>query len=151
MGNRSSGNNRSSTNNRGFGVLSLTFVGDLSDKSVDGVGAITNMLGAAVREVDIVRTLGTASSVTGLGSIEVGGGVVVSDGVVKCVGGDLVRVGFDSSVSYNRGVVGRGSLNHRSGVDYWSSMNHRSNSPNHWSSVNHGRSVNHRCYSMSNG
>merc|ERR1712036_178199 len=109
MGNRSSGNNRSSTNNRGFGVLSLTVIGDLSNKSVDGVGAITNMLGAAVREVDIVRTLGTASSVTGLGSIEVGGGVVVSHGVVKCVGGDLIRVGFDSS------------LNHRSSVNYRSS------------------------------
>merc|ERR1712036_189751 len=37
--NRSSGNNGSSANFRGFRILSLTFVGDLSDKSVDGVGA----------------------------------------------------------------------------------------------------------------
>merc|ERR1711881_215989 len=124
--NRSSGNNGSSANFRGFRILSLTFVGDLSDKSVDGVGAITNMLGAAVREVDIVRTLGTASSVTGLGSIEVGGGVVVSHGVVKCVGGDLVRVGFDSSVSYNRSVVGRGSVDYRSSVNHRGSVNHGS-------------------------
>merc|ERR1719481_1337801 len=89
------------------------------------------MLGAAVREVDIVRTLGIASSVTGLGSIEVGGGVVVSDGVVVCVGGDLVRVNLGSSVSHNRGVVGRSS------VDYRGSMNHGS-SVNYRGSVNHG-------------
>merc|ERR1712215_533219 len=84
------------------------------------------MLGAAVREVDTVRTLGIASSVTGLRSIEVGGGVVVSDGVVVCVGGDLVRVGFDSSVSYNRGVVGRGSVDYRSSVNHRGSVNHGS-------------------------
>merc|ERR1719481_1865429 len=72
--------NRSSVS-RGIGILSLTVIGDCSDVSVDGVGGVANMLGAAVREVDIVRTLGIASSITGLGSIEVGGGVVVSDGV----------------------------------------------------------------------
>merc|ERR1712066_615597 len=100
MDNRSSMDNRGSVDNggsvdnrgsisRGIRILSLTVIGDCSDVSVDGVGGVANMLGAAVREVDIVRTLGIASSVTGLGSIEVGGGVVVSDGVVVCVGGDL--------------------------------------------------------------
>merc|ERR1719481_705741 len=81
------------------------------------------MLGAAVREVDTVRTFGTASSVTGLGSIEVGGGVVVSDGVVVCVGGDLVRVNLGSSVSHNRGVVGRSSVNYRGSVNHGSMGN----------------------------
>merc|ERR1712090_95455 len=81
------------------------------------------MLGAAVREVDIVRTLGIASPVTGLGSIEVGAGVVVSDGIVVCVGGDLVRVDLGSMVSrggvgHNRGVVGRGGVNHRGSVNH---------------------------------
>merc|ERR1712002_1347365 len=74
------------------------------------------MLDPAVRKSYRVGTLGIASSVTGLGSIEVRVGVVVSDGVVVCVGGDLVRVGFDSSVSYNRGVV-----------DQWGSVDHRGN------------------------
>merc|ERR1712243_107780 len=117
---------RGSVNNRGIGILSSSVIGDCSDVSVDGVGGVANMLGAAVREVDTVRTLGTASSVTGLGSIEVRGGVVVSDGVVVCVGGDLVRVDLGSSVSYNRGVVGRSSVDYRSSVDHRGSVNHGS-------------------------
>merc|ERR1712133_106644 len=113
VGNRSSVDNRGSMNNRGsvhnggsvsrgIGIYSSSVIGDLSDVSIVGIRVVVDMLGAAVREVDIVRTLGIASSVTGLGSIEVGGGVVVSDGVVVCVGGDLVRVNLRGSVSYNR-------------------------------------------------
>merc|ERR1711881_467731 len=140
VGNRGSMNNRSSVDNRGsvsrsIGILSSAVIGDLSDVSIVGIRVVVDMLGAAVREVDIVRTLGIASSVTGLGSIEVGGGVVVSNGVVVCVGGDLVRVNLGSSV-HNWSVVGRGS------VDYRSSMHHRG-------SVNHGCSVNYRGNSMS--
>merc|ERR1711881_549120 len=71
--NSSSVNNRGSVHNRGsvgrgIRILSLTVIGDCSDVSVDGVGGVANMLGAAVREVDIVRTLSIASSVTGLGT-----------------------------------------------------------------------------------
>merc|ERR1711881_683848 len=109
--NRCSVDNRGSVGrgnvSRGIRIYSSSIIGDCSDVSVDGVGGVANMLGAAVREVDTVRTLGIASSVTGLGSIEVGGGVVVSDGVVVCVGGDLVRVDFS--------VVGRGSVGHNRG------------------------------------
>merc|ERR1711881_557296 len=119
VGNRSSVNNRGGVHNwgsisRSIGILSSAVIGDLSDVSIVGIRVVVDMLGAAVREVDTVRTLGIASSVTGLGSIEVGGGVVVSNGVVVCVGGDLVRVNLRGSVSYNRGVVGRGSVNYRS-------------------------------------
>merc|ERR1712243_278944 len=117
---------RGSVNNRGIGILSSSVIGDCSDVSVDGVGGVANMLGAAVREVDTVRTLAIASSVTGLCSIEVGGGVVVSHGVVVCVGGDLVRVDLGSSVSYNRGVVCRGSVDYRSSVNHRGSVNHGS-------------------------
>merc|ERR1719309_208005 len=60
--NRSSVDNRGSIS-RGIRILSLTVIGDSSDVSVDRVGGVANMLGAAVREVDIVRTLGIASSV----------------------------------------------------------------------------------------
>merc|ERR1719309_1502911 len=143
VGNRSSVNNRGSVDNRcgvhnrgsisrSIGILSSAVIGDLSDVSIVGIRVVVDMLGAAVREVDIVRTLGIASSVTGLGSIEVGGGVVVSDGVVVCVGGDLVRVDLGSSVSHNRSVVGRGSVDYRSvnygcSVNYRGSVNHRSN------------------------
>merc|ERR1719315_239885 len=137
--NRCSVDNRGSVGrgnvSRGIRIYSSSVIGDCSDVSVDGVGGVANMLGAAVREVDTVRTLGIASSVTGLGSIEVGGGVVVSDGVVVCVGGDLVRVNLSSSVN-NWSVVGRGSVDYRGSV-------------NHGSSVNYRGSVNNR--SMGNG
>merc|ERR1719430_1453287 len=107
MDNRSSVNNRCGVDNRGsvsrgIGILSSSVIGDLSDVSIVGIRVVVDMLGAAVREVDTVRTLSIASSVTGLGSIEVGGGVVVSDGVVVCVGGNLVGVDLRGSVSYNR-------------------------------------------------
>merc|ERR1711881_344425 len=145
--NWSSVDNRGSVNNRGIGILSLTVIGDSSDVSVDGVGGVANMLGAAVREVDTVRTFGTASSVTGLGSIEVGGGVVVSDGVVVCVGGDLVRVNL-SSMSYNRGVVGRGSVDYRSSVNNWGGMHNRGNSMSN--SVSSNKSMSYKSVSCDN-
>merc|ERR1719347_1325076 len=131
--NRGSMNNRSSVDNRGsvsrgIGILSSAVIGDLSDISIVGIRVVVDMLGAAVRKVNIVRTLGIASSVTGLGSIEVGGGVVVSNGVVVCVGGDLVRVNLGSSVSYNRGVVGRGSVDYRGSVNNRGSVNYRGSS-----------------------
>merc|ERR1712133_70145 len=134
--NRSSADNRCGVHNwgsisRSIGILSSAVIGDLSDVSIVGIRVVVDMLGAAVREVDIVRTLGIASSITGLGSIEVGGGVIVSDSVVVCVGGDLVRVNLRGSVSYNRSVVGRGS------VDYRGMVHHRG-------SVNHGCSMNYR-------
>merc|ERR1719369_685290 len=118
-GNRSSMNNRSNTDtsngNRSLGIDSSAFIGDLSYVAVGVIGVVINMLDPAVRKSYGVRTLGIASSVTGLGSIEVRVRVVVSDGVVECVGGDLVRVGFHSSVSYNRGVVDqRGRVDYRS-------------------------------------
>ena len=144
----SSVDNRCSVDNRGsvgrgnvsrcIRIYSSSIIGDCSDVSVDGVGGVANMLDAAVRKVDTVRTLGIASSVTGLGSIEVGGGVVVSHGVVVCVGGDLVRIDFRGSVSNDRSVVGRGSVDYRSSVNYGCSMNYRG-------------SVNYRSNSMGNG
>merc|ERR1719402_1956896 len=84
VGNRSSVNNRGSVDNRcgvhnrgsisrSIVILSSAVIGDLSDVSIVGIRVVVDMLGAAVREVDIVRTLGITSSVTGLGSIEVGG------------------------------------------------------------------------------
>merc|ERR1712126_774378 len=124
--NRSSVNNRGNTDtsngNWGLRIDSCALIGDQSYVAIGVIGVIVDMLDPAVRKSHRVRTLGIASSVTGLGSTEVRVGVVVSDGVVVCVGGDLVRVGFNSSVSYNRGVVDQwGSM------DYRSSVNHRGN------------------------
>merc|ERR1712215_294250 len=116
--NRSSVNNRGNTDtsngNRSLRIDSSALIGNLSYVAVGVIGVVVDMLDPAVRKSYGVGTLGIASSVTGLGSIEVRVRVVVSDGVIVCVGGDLVRVGFDSSVSYNRSVVDqRGSVDHR--------------------------------------
>merc|ERR1719516_774398 len=117
---------RGSSGNRGLRIDSCALIGDLSYVAIGVIGVVVDMLDPAVRKSHRVRTLGIASSVTGLGSIEVRVEVVVSDGVVVCVGGDLVRVGFDSSVSYNRSVVGRGSVDYRSSVNHRGSVNHGS-------------------------
>jgi len=152
----SSVDNRCSVDNRGsvgrgnvsrsIRIYSSSVIGNCSDVSVDGVGGVANMLDAAVRKVDTVRTLGIASSVTGLGSIEVGGGVVVSHGVLVCVGGDLVRVDLSmvgrGSVGHNRGVVGRGSVNYRSSVNHGGSVNYRRNGMGNGVSSNKSTSSN---------
>merc|ERR1719147_76143 len=109
------GNADTSNGNRSFGIHSSALICDLSYVAIGVISVVVDMLDPAVRKSYRVGTLGIASSVTGLGSIEIRVRVVVSDGVVVCVGGDLVRVGFDSSMSYNRGVVDqRGSVDYRS-------------------------------------
>merc|ERR1712243_105964 len=55
MDNRSSVDNRSSIS-RSIGIYSSAVIGDLSDVSIVGIRVVVDMLGAAVREVDIVRT-----------------------------------------------------------------------------------------------
>merc|ERR1712243_369556 len=60
MDNRSSVDNRGSIS-RSIGIYSSAVIGDLSDVSIVGIRVVVDMLGAAVREVDIVRTLGIAS------------------------------------------------------------------------------------------
>merc|ERR1712240_149221 len=109
-------NNRSdadsSNGNRSFGIDSSTVIGDLSYVAIDIVGVVVDMLDPAVRKSYRVGTLVIASSITGLGSIEVGGGVVVSHGVVVCVGGDLVRE--DSSNSVRDGVSSNKSMSYKS-------------------------------------
>merc|ERR1719481_2471820 len=117
-------NNRGNTDNRGYTdtsngnrslrIHSSALIGDLSYVAVGVIGVVVDMLDPAVRKSYGVGTLGIASSVTGLGSIEVRVRVVVSHGVVECVGGDLVRVNLSSSV-HNRSVMDqRGSVDYRS-------------------------------------
>jgi len=68
-----------------------------------------------------------ACTVARLGSVEVGVGVVVSDGVVEGVGGDLVRVHLGDSVGNGVGnSVGnhRGVVDHRGGMDQGCGMGH---------------------------
>merc|ERR1712088_784289 len=70
------------------------------------------MLGAAIRESNRVRSLSISITISSLGSVEVGVGVVISNSVGVSVRRWLIRVG--------RGMVSRGSM-----VD-WGSMVSRS-------------------------
>merc|ERR1711983_506040 len=77
------------------------------------------MLGTAIRKNNRVRSLSIASTITGLSSVEVGVGVVISNSVGISVGRRLIRV--------SRSMVGRGSMDNRGmvsrgSVDNWGSM-----------------------------
>merc|ERR1712126_440304 len=116
-----------------FRICGSSIVGHLGHVVVD---VVVDVLDAAVRESHGVGTLGVTCAITGLGSIEVRVGVVVSHSILVGVGGHLVRVDLSSMSNYGcmvgrssmdyRGVVGRGSMDHRSSmvdsVDHRSSM-----------------------------
>ena len=129
MGNdRGSMDDRVGNSDRGGsrGECSGAVVGDLGDVSVDRVRVVVHVLDPTVGESNRVRALSVAGTIAALASVEVGVGVVVSDGVVVGVGGDLVGVhlgdsvgnGVGNSVGNNRGVSNhRGSMNNRGGMD----------------------------------
>merc|ERR1719391_1856468 len=100
------GNGNRVGNGDSLGVDSLAVVGDSGDVSLYVVGGVFNVLGATVREGNGVRSSPGSSAVVSLGSLEVGAGVVVGNGVLVLVGGDLVRVHLGNSVG-NR--VGNGA------------------------------------------
>ena len=128
----------------GGGERSSTVVGDLSDVAVDRVRMVVHVLDSAIRKGNRVGALSVAGTIAALSGVEVGVGVVVSDGVVVSVGGDLVRVHLGNSVgdrvgnSVNRGVVSRGSVDNRgSVVDNRGSVHNRSSMVDNRGSVNH--------------
>merc|ERR1719180_767291 len=119
MGNGNRGGNRR--------VGSGAVVGDLGGICVDGIGVVVDMLDPAVGKGNSVRALRIACTVARLGSLEIGCGVVVSDGVVVGVGGDLVGVHLGDSVGNGVGnSVGdnRGMVDHRGGMDQGCGMGH---------------------------
>ena len=82
----------------GGGERSSTVVGDLSDVAVDRVRVVVHVLDSAIRKGNRVGALSVTGTIAALSGVEVGVGVVVSDGVVVSVGGDLVRVHLGNSV-----------------------------------------------------
>merc|ERR1719347_590046 len=120
----SNGVGNSVGNGDGLGVGSLAVVGDGGDVSLDVVGSVGDVLGAAVREGDGVRSSPGSGAVVSLLSLEVGAGVVVSNGVLELVGGDLVRVHLGNGVG-NRSMVGRGGVNDRGSMDNRGSVDDR--------------------------
>jgi len=105
-------------------ILGLSSVGDLGHVAVVVVDVVVDGLDAAVRESHGVGTLSLASSVILLSGVEVGFGVVIRDGVLVGVGGDLVRVDL-SSMSNHGSMIGRGSMDYRGSMNHRSSMDHR--------------------------
>merc|ERR1719245_1837989 len=88
----------------GLGVDSGSLVGDIGDISVITVAGVLHVLDSAVRKGNRVRSGDVAGTIGLLLSVEVGLGVVISDGIGEGVGGDLIRVDL-SLVSRGRGVV----------------------------------------------
>merc|ERR1719510_2805219 len=93
------GNGMGGVNNRGsLGVSGSAVIGDLSDVAVDGVRVVVHVLDPAVGKGNRVGALSVTGTIAGLSGVEVGVGVVVSDGVVVGVGGDLIGVHLSNSV-----------------------------------------------------
>jgi len=107
----------------GVRVDSSAIIGHISNIASIAISLVSNMLGTAIRKSNRVRSLSIASTITSLGSVEVGIGVVISYSVGVGVGRGLVRVG--------RGVISRGSVDNRGmvsrgGMDNRGSMDNRS-------------------------
>merc|ERR1712029_1142024 len=94
-----------------FGVLSLTFIGDISNiarVTIDGVG---DLLQAAVRELHIVGALGIIA-ITGLLVAKVIARVVILDSIVEVILGRLL-VGWGRSISIGRLTGGSKGHGHK--------------------------------------
>merc|ERR1719317_834166 len=118
---------------RGIWVDSSSFISHISNIASIAISLVSNMLGTAIRKSHRVRSLGIASTITCLSSVESCVGVVISYSVGVGVGRDLIRVGR-LMVSWgsvdNWCMVGRGSMDNRGSVDNrgmvsWGSMDNR--------------------------
>ena len=96
----------------GSGVMSLSLIGDIGNKSVVPIGVVGDVLDPSIRQVDGVGAFHIARSVAGLTSTEHGFRVVVSHGVAVGIGEDLVGiVGWLGMVGgFHWGVIGRGCV-----------------------------------------
>jgi len=105
-----------SSDGKSLGVGSGAIIGHLSHVSLDIISMVVDMLDPAVRKSHRVGAILVGKAIARLSSLEVGVGVVISDGVVVGVGGNLVSVdlsnGVGNSVGNHRGMVSRGSVDH---------------------------------------
>merc|ERR1719500_239114 len=79
------------------------------------------MLGTAIRKSNRVGTLSISGTITSLGSVEVGVGIVISNSICVSVRRGLIRVSTLSISLDYRGMVGRGSVDNW-GMVSWGSM-----------------------------
>merc|ERR1719449_132944 len=101
----------------GLGGDSGSLVGDIGDISVIAVAGVLHVLDSAVRKGKRVRSGDVGGTIGLLLSVEVGLGVVISDGIGEGVGGNLIGIGL-GLVGRGGGVVSGGSVgNDGGGVD----------------------------------
>ena len=97
-----------------LGVGSSSFISDFSDISIISIGSVCDMLCAAIRKSNRIRTNSISISSTGFSSIEGSLRVVISNSIFKSVGLSRTIIGRSSGMmDYGSSVVGRGT-------DYWS-------------------------------
>ena len=89
------GNAMADTNDSS-GEGSSAIVGDFGDIPVNVVGVVVDVLDPSVRKVDGVMSLPGSGAIIRLLGVKTGSRVVVSHGILVGVGGDLVRVDWDS-------------------------------------------------------
>ena len=107
-------------------VNGLARVGHVSHKAIGMIGSVGDSLNSAVRKRNGVRTVDSTAGVLGLGSLEVGLGVVVRDTIGEGVGlWGLLGVFHRGVVGRGRSMVdhrGRGMVSNRGMVGSWSSV-----------------------------
>jgi len=101
---------------RGIWVDSSSIIGDISNIASIAISLVSNMLDTTIRKSNGIRSLSIASTITCLGSVEVGVGVVISYSIGVGVGGGHIRV--------SRGSISRGSMHNR-GMVSWGSVDNR--------------------------
>merc|ERR1719209_2888922 len=95
-------NGASITTYRGFRIGSSALIGDLSNKSIQIIGVVVDMLDPSIRKSNRVATFTHTSSIIRLCSLEVGVGVVISHSIVVCVGRHLISIYLSSSMGDHR-------------------------------------------------
>ena len=73
-------------------VLGSSLISDISNISVISIGGVGHCLDSAIGKSNGVRSLSISGTIGGFLGVEVGLGVVISNGVGVCVGGNLIRV-----------------------------------------------------------
>merc|ERR1719431_1088049 len=106
----------------GLGVDRDSLVGHIGDINVVVVGGVLNVLGPAIGKSNRVATSDGAVGISGLGSIELGLGVVISNTILIGIGsGHLLLSGVVGGGMISRGSYGvgdnGGSVVHNRGVN----------------------------------
>merc|ERR1712128_409147 len=98
-------------------VDSSAIIGDISNISFISVSLVVDMLGTAIRKSNGVRSSSVTSTITGLSSVEVGLGIVISNSIGISVRRRLIRVSNGSMDKWggmdNRCVVSWGGMDKR--------------------------------------